>query len=125
MSMTLTELYQLFTVTTLQKQVKDGDKPTHPVDSEVEKILCDMLKGIPKQVASSGNSVLFKQTRFPCFFLTGIVKKIAFSNSSIHNGVDYCFHWRLKGMVSEVMCLHTNPGKPKRTCHVKSPPFTW
>ena len=72
-------------MTTLQKQVKDGDKPTHPVDSEVEKILCDMLKGIPKQVASSGNSVLFKQTRFPCFFLTGIVKKKSKTIYTIEN----------------------------------------
>ena len=49
-SVTLTELYQLFIVTTLQKQVKEDDKPTHPVDSEVEKIFCDTLKGIPNQV---------------------------------------------------------------------------
>ena len=49
-SVTLTELYQLFIVTTLQKQVKNDDKPTHPVDSEVKKILCEMLKGIPNQV---------------------------------------------------------------------------
>ena len=49
-SVTLTELYQLFIVTTLQKQVKDDDKPTHPVDSEVKKIFCEMLKGIPNQV---------------------------------------------------------------------------
>ena len=49
-SVTLTELYQLLIVTTLQKQVKEDDKPTHPIDSEVKKILCEMLKGIPNQV---------------------------------------------------------------------------
>ena len=49
-SVTLTELYHLFIVTTLQKQVKDDGKPTHPVDNEVEKIFCEMLKGIPNQV---------------------------------------------------------------------------
>jgi len=52
-SVTLTELYQLFIVTTIQKQVKDDYKPTHPVDSEVEKILCEMLKGIPKQAVET------------------------------------------------------------------------
>jgi len=52
-SVTLTELYQLFIVTTIQKQVKDDDKPTHLVDSEVEKILCEMLKGIPKQAVET------------------------------------------------------------------------
>ena len=51
-SVTLTELYQLFIVTTLQKQVKNDDKPIHPVDS-AEKILCEMLKGIPKQVVGT------------------------------------------------------------------------
>ncbi|XP_065917427.1 leucine-rich repeat-containing protein 74B-like isoform X3 [Dysidea avara] len=49
-SVTFTELYQLFIVTTLQKQVKNDDKPTHLVDSELEKILCETWKGIPKQV---------------------------------------------------------------------------
>ena len=49
-SVTLTELYQLFIATTLQKQVKDDDKPAPPVDTEVERILCELLKGIPKQV---------------------------------------------------------------------------
>ncbi|XP_065917360.1 ribonuclease inhibitor-like isoform X2 [Dysidea avara] len=49
-SWTLTELYQFFIVTILSKQVKNGVKPTHPVDDEVEKSMCEMLKGIPKQV---------------------------------------------------------------------------
>jgi len=52
-SVTLTELYQLFIVTTIQKQIKDDDKPTHLVNSEVEKILCEMLKGIPKQAVDT------------------------------------------------------------------------
>jgi len=52
-SVTLTELYQLFIVTIIQKQVKDDDKPTHLVDSEVEKILCEMLKDIPKQAVET------------------------------------------------------------------------
>jgi len=49
-SVTLTELYQLFIVTTLQRQV---NKPAHPVDSEIEKILCEMLIGIPIQTVET------------------------------------------------------------------------
>ena len=54
---TLTELYQLFTVMTLKRQVKKGNVAKKPVHSSVaetaadsiEETLCAMLRGIPKE----------------------------------------------------------------------------